>query len=370
MRVALVHDWLVAQRGGEQVLLEMAKLFPKAPIYTLVCDPKKIDPYFHGREIHTSFIQNLWGSPGKFRRYLPLFPRAIEEFELENFDLVLSTSHCVAKGIRTPHRTQHLSYIHSPMRYAWDQTRSYLPAGFIGELLLPMAKWATSGLRRWDENTARRPTHLLCNSAYVAGRIRKFWHEEASVLHPPIDVDFFAQHEKPPRNDYLVVTSLVPYKGVDVVIEMANQTRKKVTIVGEGPLRHDYEKRAGPTVQLVGHLDREALRHAYASHQALIHAAVEDFGMVPLEAAAAGCPTIALGYGGNLETVRPGINGLHFAESTAPSLAHAVEKFENDQEAFVAPKKEILAHAQQFHRNRFISALRKHIDDLMEGKAL
>ena len=360
LKVALVHDWLVAQRGGERVLMEMARLFPDAPIFTLVYDAEKVDPFFHQRNIITTYIQNLPGAPIRFRPYLPLFPWAAESIDLQDFDLVISTSHCVVKGVRTPNDAHHISYIHSPMRYAWDQMASYLPAGLAGKILYPFARCVTWPLRHWDRSSSDRPDTLLCNSHYVAQRIERFWRKQAQVLHPPVDIEFFAAASSQPRQGYVVVSSLVPYKGVDLAIDAANKLGVSLNIVGDGPLFEAYKKRAGPTVRFLGLVGREKLREVYARAEALWHCAVEDFGIVPIEASAAGCPVIALGCGGNLETVIPGINGAHFSEASIEALCGTVEDFRRLPEEYFSPDK-CQAHTQQFSTEAFVQGLKTHV---------
>ncbi len=280
----LVHDWLVTHRGGEQVLLELARAFPSAPIYTLVYDRKNVHPELQNRMVHTSFIQKLPRVPKHFRRYLPLFPKAIEAFNLADYDVVISTSHCVAKGARA--QGLHISYVHTPMRYIWDQLPSYvtrLPESARAPVIRA-AEVAVTPLRRWDVASSKRPTELIANSRYVANRIARVWDRDAHVVHPPVAVDFWNGAPEKKREGYLVVSALVPYKRVDVAVDAALAFGLPLTVIGNGPERRNLLKRAGGRVRFVTGASNDELREAYASAKALLFCGVEDFGIVPVEA--------------------------------------------------------------------------------------
>lgn len=362
MRVALVHDWLVGQRGGENVLLEMARLFPEAPIFTLVHAPGSVHPEIERHTIHTSFIQKLPGAPGRFRHYLPLFPAAVEAWEFDQFDLILSTSHCVAKGVRSERHQRHVAYIHTPMRYLWDQLPEYVPNVPGRALLTPLARVVTTPLRRWDVRSAKRPDLLVANSAYVAARIARVWKRSARVLHPPVDVASFAAAPDVLRRRYLVVSALVPYKRVDVAVRAATEQRLALDVVGAGPELRRLQSLAGPSVRFVGPLSADRLVHAYAEARALFFCGVEDFGIVPVEAMAAGCPVIALRAGGALETVvengdRP--TGLFFDRPDPASLLKAVARFEAIEAGKGFDRANLAHHAGRFGREQFVSGLEK-----------
>ncbi len=360
MRVALVHDWLVAQRGGENVLLEMARLFPDAPIYTLVHRPGSVHEELEHHPIRTSVLQRL-APAGGFRRFLPLFPLAAEAWDLSRYHLVLSTSHCVAKGVRTGRGQQHLAYIHTPMRYIWDQLPAYVPRVAGRALLVPAARVLTAPLRRWDVRSARRANALLANSRHVADRIRRLWGREARVLYPPVDVDFFAAGARAgARRGFLVVSALVPYKRVDVAVAWATERGAELTVVGDGSERPRLEARAGPTVHFAGTLGREELREAYGRAEALLFCGVEDFGIVPVEAMAAGCPVVALAAGGALETVDDRVGAL-FPEPTPASLANAVLELGRNRGRITGDT--LRQRAQQFGRERFVSGLREAVNE-------
>lgn len=363
-RVALVHDWLVTHRGGEKVLLEIARGFPEAPIFTLVHDPARVHPELAARTIHTSFVQQLPGAPRRFRQYLPLFPRAIEAFDLSGYDAILSTSHCVAKGVPVQSGQVHVSYVHTPMRYLYDQLPAYLPVVPGRELLEPAAQLALEPLRAWDLASAGRPTALIANSRHVAQRIERLWGREAEVVHPPVDVDYWAQAPERARHGYLVVSALVPYKRVDLAVQVASRWRLPLTVIGTGSERRRLESLAGSTVRFVGAATDDQVREAYASHRALLFPGVEDFGMVPVEAMAAGCPVVALARGGAVETVLPpgsrgGPTGALFEEETVEGLGAALDHSERMLQRGELDPARLLAQARCFDVAAFGRAYRE-----------
>ena len=368
MRVALVHDWLVAQRGGEQVLLELARLFPQAPIYTLVHRPGSIHPELEKHPIHTSFVQRLPFAPGRFRQYLPLFPLAISGFDLAGFDLVLSTSHCVAKAVRTGPRQAHVAYVHTPMRYVWDQMPHYLASLPARPLTEPLARLGAAALRRWDVATAGRPDVLLANSEFVRARIRQVWGRDARVVYPPVDVDFFAADVvSGRRHGLLVVSALVPYKRVDLAVRLAGARNWPLTVVGDGPERERLQRSAPPSVRFVGVLGQNELRDAYGSAECLLFPAEEDFGIVPVEAMAAGCPVVAYGAGGVLETVvgeGPAATGTFFAECTVAGLGDAVDRLSAMRATGVYGREVLVRRARTFDRESFVRHIKSILAEL------
>jgi glycosyltransferase involved in cell wall biosynthesis len=357
MRVALVHDWLVTHRGGEQVLLELARAFPSAPIYTLVYDRKNVHPELQNRDVRTSFIQKLPRVPKHFRRYLPLFPKAIEQLDLSGYDLVISTSHCVAKGARAS--GLHISYVHTPMRYLWDQLPTYVPRlpEAARASVVRAVEVAVTPLRKWDVASSKRPTELIANSRYVANRIQRVWARHAHVVHPPVAVDFWNDAPERKREGYLVVSALVPYKRVDVAVDAAVAFGFPLTVIGSGPERRDLQKRAGGRVRFLAGASNEQLREAYASAKALLFCGVEDFGIVPVEAQAAGCPVIALGEGGVLETVVDGMTGVLFADPEPAILGAAISSFERMR----FDRGRLMRHAKTFSVQSFRDGMRERL---------
>ncbi|MBC7793911.1 MAG: glycosyltransferase [Clostridia bacterium] len=356
--VALIHDWLITHRGGEQVLLEIARAFPSAPIYTLVCARDNIHSELAHREIHTSFVQHLPRARDHFRRYLPLFPKAIEAFDLRKYKVVISTSHCVAKGAKA-HNT-HISYIHTPMRYIWDQLPSYVPHVPGRLLLTKAAEAAVRPLKRWDVESSKRPTALVANSQYVRERIARVWNRESLVVHPPVAVDFWRDAPELPREGYLVVSALVPYKRVEIAVDAAVAYGFPLTVIGAGSELARLEQRGRGHVRFITSSSNEELRRAYASARALLFCGVEDFGIVPVEAQAAGCPVIAFSQGGALETVVDGVTGAFFSRPSVEGLAEAIERFEtmNLDRAVLTQHAETFS-TRHFHQ-AFQSVLREH----------
>lgn len=330
MRVALVHDWLTGMRGGEKCLELFCGLYPEAPIYTLVHRIGSVSPAIESHPIHTSFLQRApWGR-SRYQRYLPLFPAAIERFDLRGYDLVLSSSHAVAKGVVTHPGTVHVCYCHTPMRYVWLAFEHYFGGGrykFPSSWLLPsVATW----LRTWDVATAQRVNHFIANSHNVAGRIRHYYAREASVVHPWVDLETYRPEPSVTREDYyLIISALVPYKRVDLAIEAARRMGKRLVIIGSGVERKRLEQRADGSVTFRGWLPTEGLVDAMRRAKALLFPGEEDFGIVPLEAMACGTPVVAYGAGGALETVVDGETGVFFTEQTVTALCTALEKLED-----------------------------------------
>ena len=354
MRVALVHDWLTGMRGGERCLEAFCELFPDADLHTLVHVPDAVSPVVERHRIRTSFIQRLPGAASGYRRYLPLFPLAIRQFDLQGYDLVLSSSHAVAKSVRAPAGALHVCYCFTPMRYVWDLYDEYFGpnAGRTTRLVMPAV---AAGLRRWDRRTAAGVDHFVAISHFVADRIRRAYGREADVIHPPVDVARFAIDDAP-GDYYLVVSALTPYKRVDLAIEAANRLRRRLLVVGTGPEAERLRRLAGPTVEWLGWRDDAAVAALYARCRALLFPTLEDFGITPLEAMAAGRPVLAFGQGGALETVVPPggalpPTGLFFARQTVEDVMDAIGRFEADPGRF--EPKLLRRRAEAFDRPLF-----------------
>jgi len=327
-KVALVHDWLTGQRGGEKVLEVFAEIFPDAPIYTLFHFPGSQAESLEHRIIHTSFLQKMPFMKKRYRWYLPFFPLAVELFDLQEYDFILSSSHCVAKGAIPRPDALHVSYIHSPVRYAWNQYFAYFSPDkmdVFSRLLVPPL---IHRLRQWDVTSTTRVDHFLANSKTVARRIHRYYRRKAEVVYPPVDTEYF-QPGGHQGDYYLLVSALVPYKRIDLAITAFNRNRLKMKIVGTGPDYKKLKKEAHQNIEFLGYLTPRELLRAYQEAQALLMPGEEDFGINSLEAQACGVPVLAYGRGGAVETIIPQETGLFFAELTPESLQAALDKFQN-----------------------------------------
>lgn len=375
-KIALVHDWLTGMRGGEKCLEVFCELFPNADLYTLLYSPDRVSPIIRSMRVRSSWM-NLLPGIGKYYRYcLPLFPSVVEGFKLKDYDLILSSSHCVAKGI-VPGRGLHVGYIHSPMRYIWDQYDAYFRSdgSWISEK--GMRLWRRS-LQQWDVRSSDRVDFFIANSNNVAAKIKNLYGREATVIYPPVDLErFYILKQQQPY--YLIVSALVPYKKIDLAIEAFNALKLPVKIAGDGPLRGKLEKRVKPNIEFLGWVDDNTLARLYASCQGLIFPGEEDFGIVPLEAQASGRPVIAYGKGGVLESVVPlacdrngssltdAPTGILFQESTVESLIKAVLDFHENKHRFEPAR--IRHHASRFSRDRFKVQISDFIDARIENRA-
>ncbi len=365
MRVALVHDWLTGMRGGERLLHQLALWFPGAPLYTLVHVPDSTSPAIEALDIHPSPLSYLPAAARHYRKLLPLFPWAIERFRLEECDLVISTSHAVAKGIQVPRGVPHLCYCMTPMRYIWDQIDAYLGHGARRRLAAPLIGY----LRYWDRRTStpERVTHFTAISKTVAARIREHYGREAGLVYPPVDVARIPLAEKPPEDFYLLVGGFVPYKRERLALEAFAKLGRKLVVAGDGPTRAELAQDAPSNVHFLGRVSDAELVSLYQRARALVYPQEEDFGIIALEAQAAGRPVIAFGRGGATETVVPLHacdghlpTGIWFDRPDAAALAEAVLNFERHRNDF--EPRAIRAHAQRFGLGRFQGELRAEIE--------
>jgi glycosyltransferase involved in cell wall biosynthesis len=329
-RVVLVHDWLTGMRGGEKVLQQLAALFPRAPIYTLLHFPGSVDADLEAHPIHTSFLQRAPWVRSRYRYYLPLFPRAVESLRLPDCDLVLSSSHAVAKSVRKPPGALHVCYCHTPMRYVWDQREAYFPPG--RGVVAALRRQQLDRLRRWDRRTADRVDRYVANSTFVAQRIADYYGRAAEVIHPPVDTEIFTPDPTVPREPFcLYVSALAPYKRIDVAVEACRRLGIGLRVVGEGPERRRLEettRRHGEsTIRFLGRIDAARLRDLYRRALCFVQPGVEDFGISAVEALACGCPVVALGRGGVVDIVEPPRHGvLYQGEADPEALAGAIDK--------------------------------------------
>jgi len=350
IKVALVHDWLTGRRGGEKVLEALAEIFPDAPIYTLFHFAGSQIEAIEKKVIRTSFLQRLPLLKNHYRWYLPLFPLAAELFDLQRYDLVVSSSHCAAKGIIPHPDALHVCYIHSPVRYAWNQYHAY----FSSEKLSFFPKWLIPPLiqylRQWDVTSSARVDHFIANSRCVARRVEKYYRRPAEVVHPPVDTDFFRPAAaETDRTFDLIVSAFVPYKMIDLAISAYGRIGWPLKIVGDGPDYRKLRTMAGPNVEFLGSQGGEALLRLYQNARALVLPGEEDFGIATIEAQACGTPVIAYGRGGSLETVIDGRTGVFFYELKPASLLDALDKFRG-----LEFNKTILrAQAERFSRDIF-----------------
>ncbi|MQA29803.1 MAG: glycosyltransferase [Luteitalea sp.] len=349
MRIALVHDWLTGMRGGEKALEVMCERWPDAELFTLFHLPGSVSSIIERRPIHTSFIQRLPRVTDYYRHYLPLFPMAVEQFNFDRFDVVLSTSHCAVKSVVTPGRAKHICYCLTPMRYAWDQFAAYFGPERLGRSGSALMRPIMARLARWDRDTADRVDRYVAISHYVAGRIGRYYNREASVVYPPVDTTFFRPDDPAPERGGLVVSALVPYKRVDVAIDACALAGVPLTIVGDGPERAALERRAGGRAEFLGRLADDQVREHYRRAGVVLLPGEEDFGIVPLEAQACGRPVVALGRGGARETVIDNETGLLVEDPSPQAFAKAID------DALMRPfdPAVIRRHAEHFSRERF-----------------
>jgi glycosyltransferase involved in cell wall biosynthesis len=347
VNVVLVHDWLTGMRGGERVLERIAAMHPGAPIVTLVWRRGAVSAALESHPIRTSFLQHLPDAERRYRWFLPLYPAAIESFDLAGHDVVISSSHAAAKGVRVPPGAFHLSYIHTPMRYVWDLEDVYFPPGRFPWPLSWGVRATCARLRGWDRATSRRPHALLANSGHVAARIRSHWGRDAEVVPPPVDLQRFPVATGA-RGPYLLAGAFAPYKRADLALEACARLGRPLRVAGSGPERARLERLAPRGTEFLGWVDEPDMPALYASARALLFPGEEDFGIMPVESLASGTPVIAYGRGGALETVGRGASpealatvaaggvarvpgGVLFGTQTAAGLAAAIESFERER---------------------------------------
>jgi glycosyltransferase involved in cell wall biosynthesis len=370
LRVALIHDWLTGMRGGEKALEVFCEMYPAADLFTLVYLPGTTSPVIERRSVKRSAIQWLPMAGKLYRQYLPLFPIAVEQFDLDGYDLVISTSHCAAKSVVVTGRARHLCYCLTPMRYAWDQFDAYFGVDRVGKLGNLVLRPVLAGLARWDRATEGRVHRYLAISQYVARRIALYYNRQSTLVYPPVDTDFYfadclpagpASSIQPPK--FLVVSALVPYKRVDLAMMAARQAGVGLTVVGNGPERPNLERLAGDGIELIGWRTDEEIRDLYRTSTATILPGEEDFGIVPVEAQACGRPVVALGRGGALDTVIDGETGVLFADPTVDSLAAALTRAAGIQ--WDAAR--IRRHAEGFSRSRFVTEIQDVVNDTLSA---
>jgi glycosyltransferase involved in cell wall biosynthesis len=368
LRVAIVHYWFLRRRGGERVVEALAEMFPQADIFALIADPALCKATLNAHRVTTSFLQKLPRATRHYRKLLPLFPYALEQFDLRGYDLVLSSESGPAKGVLTSPQTCHICYCHSPMRYLWDLYHQYRSGKRLGPLSRAVFSLSAHYVRMWDVASASRVDYFVANSQNVARRIRKHYRRDSTVIYPPVEVS--AGFISETVNDYyLVVSQLVDYKRVDLAIEACNRLRRPLKIIGDGEEYKRLRRMAGPTVEFLGFLSDPEVRERYARCRALLFPGEEDFGMVPVEAQAFGRPVIAYGQGGALESVVSNFaaetfdpqssTGIFFREQSVDSLVQALQFFESVEGRFSPAF--IRKHSERFDAGCFRSAMSSFI---------
>ena len=367
MKVAIVHDWLVTYAGAEKVLEQLLNIFPEADLYSIVDFlPENNRNFIKNKKVTTSFVQKLPKAKTKYRNYLPLMPLAIEQFDLGGYDLIISSSHCVAKGIITSPNQVHISYVHSPIRYAWDLQHQYLKeAGLNKGLKGWIAKAILHYMRLWDYRTSNGVDYFVANSQFIAKRIWKCYRREATVIYPPVNVNAFKLC-KTKDKFFLTASRMVPYKKMDLIVEAFNKMPgKELIVIGNGPEFNKIKAKAGKNVRILGYQPFEVLKEHMQKAQAFIFAAEEDFGITPLEAQACGTPVIAYGKGGVLETILGLDNekptGIFFKEQRIDSICNAVSIFEENQKKF--KPENCRENAERFSNEVFLKNIKKFVDE-------
>lgn len=358
IKVALIHDWLLMRRGGEKVFEAIAELFPEADIFTLFHEPGASGEVFERHHVTASRLNRLPGVRRYYRYLLPLLPITIEAFDLSSYDLVISSSHCVAKGVIPSPRAMHLCYSHTPMRYAWDRRDDYFRSAFQRLLSRPILH----RLRTWDVASSARVDAFIANSEWVAARIRRYYGRPSTVINPFVDGKFFSVPVQSKQDFYLVVSDFAPYKRIELAIEACAKLGRKLVVVGDGQDRKRLRRHSGPHVEFRGKVSHEELVLLYSQARALLFPGEEDFGIAPVEAMACGCPVLAFGRGGLTETVVAGETGLFFDEQTADSLARTMLLFEAGNHGISDDS--CRARARSFTKEKFQTEFRKVIEAL------
>lgn len=370
MKVAIIHDWLVTYAGAEKVLEELINLYPDADLYSVVDFlPDNKRDFIKNKKVNTTFIQRLPFAKKKYRNYLSLMPLAIEQFDLSSYDLILSSSYAVAKGVITGPNQVHISYTHSPIRYAWDLQHQYLKESNLETGLKGwIAKWMLGNLRVWDYRTASGVDYFIANSNFIAKRIWKVYRREAKVIYPPVDTSNFEFSDQK-EDFYITLSRMVPYKKMDLIVEAFSlMPQKKLLVIGSGPDFEKIKSKAGSNVELLGYQSQENVVALLKKARAFVFAAEEDFGISVVEAQASGTPVIAYGKGGALESViglgeSPNPTGLFFKEQTTAAIIESIQKFEDNEHLF--QYKECYLQAQRFSKEAFLNDFKTYVASVL-----
>jgi len=364
VRTAIVHDWLVTLAGAERVLEAIYEVYP-SPIFTLVADRKALkDSIFKDARIHTSFIQRFPKAKEKYRNYLPFFPLAIEQFDLSDYDLIISSSYAVAKGVITNSNQVHICYCHTPIRYAWDMYHLYLRQTGLDKKIIRglIAKIVLHYIRLWDYATSNRVDYFLANSKYTARRIKRVYGRDATVIYPPVETDRFEVNTKK-EDFYLTVSRIVPYKRVDLIVDAFSQIKdRRLIVIGDGPDLKKVKGRANKNIEFLGGQPFDVVKDYMQRARALVFCAEEEFGIVPVEAQACGTPVIALGRGGVRETVIENKTGIFFYGQSPKDIIEAIKAFERKEDRF--DPYEIRKNAEFFNKKRFKREFKEFIEKI------
>ncbi|CAM3129779.1 glycosyltransferase family 4 protein [Sporolactobacillus spathodeae] len=376
MKIAIVHEWFVSHAGSEKVVEQILKVFPEADLFAVIDFlPEDKRDFILNKSVNTTFIQKLPFAKKKYRNYLPLMPFAIEQLDLSDYDIIFSSSHAVAKGVITGPDQLHISYVHSPIRYAWDLQNQYLKeSGLTRGFKSFLVRLILHNIRIWDVRTANGVDYFIANSNFIKRRIWKVYRRKAEVIYPPVDVNNF-KYQKKKSDYYLTASRMVPYKKIDVIVDaFTNMPDKKLVVIGDGPDFNKIKKKAGnySNIQLLGYQSFDVLREYMANARAFVFAAEEDFGIIPVEAQACGTPVIAYGKGGALETVRSNNieepTGLFFNQQTVESITKAIEDFEENIDVYLPEY--CRKNAMKFSETIFRKKIKTYVDMCYKEKEM
>lgn len=373
VKVAFIADWLVTYAGAERVMSEMLKVFPKADLFSVIdflSDDSREN--FLGKKATTTFVQNLPMAEKKYRNYLPLMPFAIEQLDVSEFDIILSSSHAVAKGVLTGPDQLHISYVHSPIRYAWDLQHQYLrELGLDKGIKAIIVRWLLHKIRMWDYRTANGVDYFIANSKFIARRIKKVYGREADVIYPPVDTNRFTLCEQK-ENFYVTASRMVPYKKMDLIVEaFSSMPDKKLIVIGDGPDLEKVKLKAKSNIEILGYQSNKVMQDYMRRAKGFVFAAEEDFGITPVEAQACGTPVIAFGKGGALETVNSDLGknptGIFFDKQNIQSIVESINKFEKNQDRYIPEN--CRANALRFSNERFRNELMSYVDEKWQARS-
>jgi glycosyltransferase involved in cell wall biosynthesis len=361
MKVAIIHYWLINMRGGEKVLEALLEMFPEADIFTHVYNPKEISELINSHRVYTSYIQKLPLAKKNYQKYMPLMPNALMEFDLRGYDLVISSESGPAKGIVPDPDAYHVCFCHSPMRYLWDMYHDYFrDSGFITRFFM---KRLIPRLRLWDITSANLVDRFITNSHYVAKRIERYYRREAEVVYVPVDIEKFLPVERKPEDFYLFFGQLVGYKRADLAVKACLQAGRKLVVAGSGASKKEIRRcEKSGLVRFLGRVSDEEIRSLFSRARALLFPGIEDLGLVPIEANAAGCPVIAFRKGGALDTVKENVTGIFFDEQSPASLVETIERFEAMEDGF-KNREAFNAHVRQFSREVFKERISRILEE-------